>query len=278
MNTILDYKILLADSGAKENQDMFAYLARAIFHGNQDPGRFIDIGCYNPFLWNNTWSLESIGWTGILFDCDEKNIALCAKERKSPSYCLDVARREFFDVLNSLENKHFDYVSIDVDDASIAALKNMLDSGITFDLLTFEHAAGVESSVNSLRKDSREILHNAGYHIAFGDVSSEGDINTISIEPGPPIEDWWVSKDVFTKVFSEKSFMGISNFRCLQILLNMATKKDIPKISFEWFETGQFFLQHPGRAAIASAHCNIKLWPWMNGEEQTMWRVAYSQK
>ena len=157
---ILDFDITWVHSGSKENQDLFAYMVRSLFYENQNPGTYLDIGCYHPFLWNNTFSLEKTLWTGLLFDASDEHIELCKTKRTAKSFCCDVSTEEFSEILNKIpeDEKHFNYVSIDADDASVDALKRMLESGVTFDSLTFEHAYGVESSSSDLRMKSRSIL------------------------------------------------------------------------------------------------------------------------
>ncbi len=40
------------------------------FFSNQDKGFFVDVGCFHPLFYNNTWKLYKKGWRGVNIDID----------------------------------------------------------------------------------------------------------------------------------------------------------------------------------------------------------------
>jgi FkbM family methyltransferase len=46
------------------------------FFKNKNKGIYLDIGCFNPLLWNNTYLLYKKGWSGINVDIQKINIDL----------------------------------------------------------------------------------------------------------------------------------------------------------------------------------------------------------
>ena len=72
--------------GAPESRLHFGQLGEdcLIWHifGKTRGGFYVDVGCYNPFRYSNTYLLNSqLGWTGINIDADERAIALFNKYR-----------------------------------------------------------------------------------------------------------------------------------------------------------------------------------------------------
>lgn len=143
-------------------------------------GTFLDIGCSHPVELSNTYALEQLGWLGLLVDIDDVT-ELVENHRVSPFKMLDATSYDFSGLL-----KHFDleplvdYVSLDVDSATLDAVRNLLSNGIAFKVATVEHDRyrfGDERA-----KDIRRFLTKAGYTIERLDVSHQG----------LPFEDWWV--------------------------------------------------------------------------------------
>lgn len=138
-----------------------------------DEGTFLDLGSAHPFHGNNTAALESFGWKGVAFDnIDHLANAMNQCERKTICYPIDVTEEQPF--LSILErhcpDKHFTYISLDVDEASIACLRLLLDNGYSFDVMTFEHDAYLEGDAR--RGPARELLYEAGYSLMFADVQT----------------------------------------------------------------------------------------------------------
>lgn len=172
---------------SKEFQDAFA------FELIGSKGVFLDLGCYHPFDGSNSAGLEAIGWTGLLFDIREKWTSLCKQHRKSPVFLVDVTSDEFAKILiEKIPSKEVDYISLDVDEAGLGALEQMLTNGIRFKCMTFEHDSYARP-VELLRDPSRQILLDHGYMPLFKDVLTDG----TDLEGLQPWEDWWVDPQYF---------------------------------------------------------------------------------
>tara|TARA_Y100000034_G_scaffold136533_1_gene213662 strand:+ start:3430 stop:4032 length:603 start_codon:yes stop_codon:yes gene_type:complete len=172
--------------GSKEKQDRFAYL----LCGNQ--GVFLDLGSREPFVGNNTIFLESLGWTGFLFEIEHEFVEQSKEERKSLAYCVDVTTPEFIETLkNDAGVINFDYISVDVDDSGLDALSNLLENGFTFKCMTFEHDYHKDGDI--IRKPSREILERYGYVMLFEDVNN-------NMNHPSSWEDWWINPKQFPDV------------------------------------------------------------------------------
>lgn len=121
-------------SSSKEGQDILVYTLV------QNGGFFLDIGCGDPISGNNTYSLEQIGWTGLLFDQSDDSLSACRKIRRSlPIKC----QAETFDWEKCLSENNvpevIDYISLDMDDGNRFVLKNFPWDRYLFKVMTFEH-------------------------------------------------------------------------------------------------------------------------------------------
>ena len=165
----------------KEKQDMFAYYLIG------DKGTFLDIGCYHPFQWNNTAALEMVGWTGLMFDIEEKWVNACKQNRKSEVFLVDVSSDEFANILEEkLPNKSVDYISLDADGGSIGALEQLLKNGYSFKCMTFEH--DFYQAGSKLKTPSKLLLEDSGYVSLFEDIK---------LADGKIWEDWWINPKEF---------------------------------------------------------------------------------
>ena len=156
-------------------------------------GTFLDIGCGDPIFISNTYALEQLGWSGWLIDGDPQWGTSCHEKRTSPFICADATTVDWLSLLGG--QLLWDYISLDVDHAQVAALKNLLKHGIRFRAATVEHdfyRFGPEP-----RKEIRAYLHAAGYTILCEDVLCNGP---------EPYEDFWIdSKRVNPSVASRFS-------------------------------------------------------------------------
>jgi hypothetical protein len=181
-------------------QDRFVVAVTGGKHG----GTFLDVGCCHPTELSNTYALEShFAWRGLLVDNDPGAVDLCAKSRIGPSLFADAttlnwesAIKEAFKIHNAnfgdialaqgwRMTNPIDYLSLDVDAATVAALENLLRHDISFRVATVEHDAyrfGDEP-----RSAIRRLLFQRGYDLICADVCSA---------EGLPFEDWWVSQDL----------------------------------------------------------------------------------
>ena len=69
---IRNLKFFYKDTLSQDKEDLFIKK----FFKNQNKGTYLDIGCFNPLLWNNTYLLYKRGWSGINIDIQKINIDL----------------------------------------------------------------------------------------------------------------------------------------------------------------------------------------------------------
>ena len=212
-----------------EMQDQFVHLLCG------DHGTFLDLGSAHPYYGNNTAALESIGWTGVAFDSiDYLANAMNQSGRKTICYPIDVTEEQPFLTILSRHcpDKHFTYISLDVDAASIACLKILLNNGYTFDIMTFEHDAYLEGDAR--RAPAREILRAAGYYLMFGNVRTCPQNWSPTGGKCRPIcthtekwewEDWWVAPRF--DQYLEFAASSIDHQECIELIRSVAKKEEL---------------------------------------------------
>lgn len=160
-------------------------------------GTFIEIGCSHPIELSNTYALEQeLGWRGIMVDLDPNAIVACQRERISRAFWGDATKCDWPTILASFPPKDgwYDYLSLDVDEASYLALVNLMKANPRFRVITAEHDAYQRG--DRLRVPMRELLRNAGYEIMAHDVHSNG----------CAFEDWHVHPEGADMVAAQKFF------------------------------------------------------------------------
>jgi hypothetical protein len=145
-------------------------------------GTFLDIGANHPIDWSNSYELEQIGWTGCLVENEPNAANMLRRGRTSRVIHADATRinwREF-------NQKHFDYLSLDIDYCSHSVLLEMLVAGMTFRVATIEDNEYNYPGGDSPRWANRALMQAKGYvRVAAGVLSV-----------GQPFEDWYVHKSV----------------------------------------------------------------------------------
>lgn len=159
-------------------QDWYVWYT-LVLSGKKRIGTFLDIGACEPVRISNTYLLEQAGWTGFLMDNDPGAIERLKEERKSVVIHDDATKFDY----KSLPIHDFDYLSLDVDAASLDSLKKLLADGITFRMATVESDS--YRFGNGPRDEMRALLLAAGYIIDRADVFHPG-------APDCPYEDWWI--------------------------------------------------------------------------------------
>jgi len=131
---------------------------------------YIEIGGAAPIKINNTYLLEQNGFNGISLEFDEACIPMWSV-RKNKIYFDNAI---IFDYLSALEennlSNHIGYLSCDIDPPinTFAALRRVIEQGITFDCITFEH----DKYQSEIDYDPivTEYLVSKGYKVAVRDV------------------------------------------------------------------------------------------------------------
>lgn len=168
---------------SQAGQDRFVY---EILNkdGVMPQGTFLDIGCAGTH-WSNSLLFEELGWKGWLIDCHQQ------EPRKSQFICGDATQIDY-----SFLPAFVDYLSLDVDEASLPTLKQLLKTNTRFGIITIEHDAWRFGDTQ--RTPMRELLRAQGYDLVCADVSCQ---------EGSPFEDWHTNPDHVPAEMVEK-------FRC----------------------------------------------------------------
>lgn len=195
---------------------------------NKDEGFFLDIGAGTGGLapqhagdFSNTYFFEYYrGWNGIAIDYDRAWYDAVKHARPDTVYCEDLLKVNINDFLESIGcQENIDYISLDVDDAQWKVFNEFDWSKYRFKVLTLEHnlyqsldsCEFTRNSPDYMKKiDSeyhryRKILKQHGYKILWGNVELNG---------YGPIEDWWVSEDIYEKHHQIKK----ENINCNEVI------------------------------------------------------------
>ena len=203
-------------------QDLFVYflIETDCFLIKPSTKRFLDIGC-RQIESSNTYKLECLGWNGLLFDNDPRWVDFNNEYRSSKFFSIDVTTDEFRKVvMDNPEYLDVDYVSLDVDEDGLQALRNLLEMGVKFKCITFEHDRC--SYGYDIKVPSNELLMEYGYSLLFDDVGCDG-----RDWPRPwsdwgdnaPIEDWWIDPNSFKQDIMNFSSVGETHFHITEKLL-----------------------------------------------------------
>lgn len=173
-------------SRSQAGQDVFAY--EVLRRSNVRNGTFLDIGANHPEQHNNTFALEQMGWSGWLVDNDPALVELNAT-RRSPFTLVDSTKADWLNIIPS-DVQVIDYLSLDVDFATLDTLRWLPLDRIKFRVITIEHDSyrfGVD-----IRNKMREILSAAGYCRICTDVC----VAVGGKKKKVPFEDWWVHPEL----------------------------------------------------------------------------------
>jgi len=180
--TINDFK-----KCSQAKQDHFA------FNTTGSNGTYIEIGANRPCKGSNTYNLEVIaGWTGFSvelmtkYQADWKNCV----ERKNTIYWTDAITFDYEKALK--ENKlpkHINYLSCDIEPPinTLNALKRVIEQGISFDFISFEHDR--YQSNEDFHTIANDFLSSYGYKIAVYDVYFKNN-------PSNVFETWFVKDTI----------------------------------------------------------------------------------
>jgi hypothetical protein len=156
-------------------------------------GTYLEVGGFKPKLDSNTYILESQNdWKGITIEFKKELQSLWSscKERKNRIYFEDALK---FDYKTALEENnlplHLNYLSCDIDprDKTFEALKKILNEGLSFDFISFEHDD--YTSDVSYHKLVSEYLIPKGYKIAVNNIYPKNKKNKI-------FETWFVNSKI----------------------------------------------------------------------------------
>lgn len=147
--------------------------------GYKKDGFYIEIGAYDPVSLSNTVALEQKGWNGISFELSDIQ-DIWSQKRKNKLVICDATKFDFLDCfITNQVPKNIDYLSLDIDEYSLACLRILPLDKYNFNSITIEHDEYIRGSEN--KNKMREILFSYGYKLSCPDVAHNDCI----------YEDWW---------------------------------------------------------------------------------------
>lgn len=151
-------------------------------------GTYLDIGSFRPTYHNNTRTLELEGWKGLSIDCQDFSEEFRQK-RTNPFICADVTTINWEETIAQypILKGPIDYISFDVDEATIPAFNRFPFDKIKFAAMTIEH--DTYRFGPATRDHLRSRLSDLGYVLLCGDVV----MPDAPPEKYGPFEDWWVN-------------------------------------------------------------------------------------
>lgn len=181
--------------GSQLLQDLFAYSA-------SKNNTYIEIGAAYPLKINNTYQLEKKGWAGFSIELMQHRVDEWRDaDRYNKIYCADAIEFDYLDALkeNHLPNR-IGYLSCDIEPPvnTFSALKRVIEQGIVFDCITFEHDR-YQSDIN-YDPIVTKYLKDAGYKVAVSDVykyrkfREEGKKKKVNKKCY--LETWYVNTDI----------------------------------------------------------------------------------
>lgn len=185
-------------SSIKENyaqtyQDMFVL---TMLNGKK-AGKYLEIGCGDPFYGNNTALLEKqFGWTGISIDNEQLEINKWKNTTRNFNQviCADATKLDYTKLLE--ETFTWDYLQLDCDPATVtyACLVKIPFEKHRFAVITFEHDHYYYES-SDIRRKSRKYLESMGYELVVANIAPDN-YNSF--------EDWWVHPELVDRAIINK--------------------------------------------------------------------------
>jgi len=196
-------------------------------------GFFIDIACGNPLLGNNSYALDSqFAWTGLCFESGDVSTAhfvsgqdqeiqtvKFSDVRNAELIQIDVTTAEFSELLRQRipATQIVDYISVDVDSGgrnfALDALQKIVDAGVRFKAMTFEHEIYLNDTI---QQSSRELLESLGYRRLFSNIRLWG--GGVIDDVGKFSEDWWIDPTYFDKDILDIAKSDDYFFNCVKAL------------------------------------------------------------
>ena len=176
----------MSEFHSQAGQDRFVYAIAVEGQGVMD-GVFLDIGCSDPVVINNTYALEQVGWRGLLADQSPPDMSARTRSRLlvGDAACIDWPA--WYGIVGGV----IDYLSLDVDANAGRVFDSMPWATTRFRIITIGHDAfrfGTET-----RTRMRSALGALGYDMVCPDVMHEGNA----------FEDWWVDPNMVPSVLYE---------------------------------------------------------------------------
>ena len=153
-------------------------------------GKYVEIGAYQPKVYNNTFLLENIfNWKGFSIEIDRTLCASFNNDRDRQNKCY-LANAINFDYLSAIRTEKWegriDYLSVDIEpsDNTFKALQKFPLDKHRCSVITFEH--DLYQDGDTILNKSRDYLIDKGYKLVCSNVSNCGN----------PFEDWWIDPQI----------------------------------------------------------------------------------
>jgi tetratricopeptide (TPR) repeat protein len=156
-------------------------------------GTYLEIGCNDPIIFNNTYLLENIfNWRGISIDIVPHYISKFNLKRKNQALCADATKLDYEELLR-YQPHIIDYLQVDCEPPSVSfdILKKIISSNKIFNTITFEHDSYLAG--DDVKLESRKLLEEKGYVLVVPDVR---------FDDKGVFEDWWAHKSIAKKTYS----------------------------------------------------------------------------
>jgi hypothetical protein len=177
-------------SYSQAGQDLFALCVVSTTPFTQPFRTYLEVGANHPTHFsNNTYALEQNGWKGLSSDIESRFAPIYVQQRQNPFVVADATTVKWVDLISqhsffgSGEPYVIDYLSFDIDDATIPGLMNMPFDKLVFKCITIEHDKYRVG--DHIQTQIRTILQKHGYRLLCSDVHVTG-LN---------FEDWWIHPD-----------------------------------------------------------------------------------
>ena len=175
---------ILPDSNSQIGQESFV----SYFLDEKVGGTYVEIGAFHSEELSNTFLLErAYKWRGLSFEIDGERANQFNQERDNKCVIADATCVQFGRVFKSYDMPAvIDYLQIDIEPASntLKALRQALQSGYQFNVITFEHDLYARKLNYCYKLLGFLMLSFRGYRRVISNVSNER----------VPMEDWYVKR------------------------------------------------------------------------------------
>jgi len=168
--------------GSREGQDYFASKVT----GKRE-GFYLDVGCADPIIYNNTVWLDTMGWKGHCFDTNAGSVRGINQRRPFRGHCHDM-RQSPLGLFYALGIPEWvDYLSFDIDEATPEAVANFPWKEFQFGAITIEHDGKAD------RREAIEeyLIRRHGYKLFASNVCAV---------PGFAFEHWLIHPDLSPQI------------------------------------------------------------------------------
>lgn len=161
-------------------------------------GTYVDIGSADAMFHNNSHFLAQMGWRGLCVELEPRYNASYAYRKNCNYINGDATKVDYAGVFSKMNMPpSIDYLSIDVDTASLDAAKALPHDKYRFKVIGIEHDAYQHG--DEYRIPQREFFSNLGYVLACTDMF----VRHPDFE-NCPFEDWYLDPQYFPNVMIDK--------------------------------------------------------------------------